>query len=336
MLDDHKYSVRRIVAYNHASPRHPAALYGPGGPARTYGVVTEVHLVEEPRHWEYTVRNLFIQEECRVPEGQIFHGADQGYLDLHRRDDIRWFHGLPEAARNNLKSPFWRTSLKQFVRTAIPRIRKREQEEEKARTEGRSLNLGPGDYVRVRGDLRPEMEPYRNLYAKVLAVSPADREDMDVPGGRHKILTSYHILLDTGDEADIYDVEVKTIYTTGGRTVILNWRAATFLAEAFGDDPPYDLRLEYLNGHVFTRTELVDMAADDLADLLARLLYAKGLITWEELPEKTERFSKSPPEYLVDQILAHSRFDMKQNRSLTDTEILQSRSEDDRLRELLG
>ena len=343
MLDDHKYSVRRIVAYSHANPQHPAEVYGPGGPERTYGVVTKVHLVQEPAQWEYTVRNLFTQEECRVPEGKILHGADRGYLDLHRRDDIRWSHGLPEAALEDPKSSFWRNSLRQFVRTAIPRIRKSEQEEEKARAEGRRLNLEPGDYIRVRGNLRPEMEPYHNLYAKILSVSPADREYMDIPrerqdmpAGRHRTLSSYHVLLDTGDETDIYDVEVKTIYTTRGRTVILNWRAATFLAEAFGDDPPYDLQLEYLNGHVFSRTELADMSTDDLADLLARLLYAKGLITWGELSEKMERFSKSPSEYLVDQILAHSRFDMQRNRPLTDTEIHQSRSEDDRLRSLLG
>jgi len=343
MLDDHKYSVKRIVAYSHASPQHPAAAYGTGGSERTYGVVAEVHLTEDPKHWEYTIRNLFTQEECRVPEEEIYHGADQEYLDLHRRDDIRWCHGLPEAARKDIRSPFWRSSLRQFVRMAIPRIRKSEQEEEKARIEGRSLNLGPGDYIRVRGNLRPEMEPHHNLYAKILAVSPADREYIDVPrgrqglsAGRHKIVTSYHVLLDTGEETDIYDVEVKTTYTRHGRTIILNWRAATFLAECFSDDPPYDVQLEYLNGHVFSRVELADMTTDDLAELLARLLYAKGLITQEELPEKIERFSKSPREYLVDQMLAYSRFDMQQNRPLTDAEIGQSRSEDDRLRGLLG
>ena len=46
MLDDHKYSLRRIVAYAHRDPEQPGAMYGPGGPERTYGIVTEVHRVE--------------------------------------------------------------------------------------------------------------------------------------------------------------------------------------------------------------------------------------------------------------------------------------------------
>ena len=343
MLDDHKYSLGRVVAYSHRDPEHPAAMYGPGGPERTYGLVTEVHLVKgEHPHWEYTIRNSFTGETRRVSEEEVFHGADQGYLDLRRRDGIAWLHGPPEAARNDTESRFWKRTLRQFVRTAIPKIREREQDEEKARAQGRSLDLAPGDYIKVRGDLRPETEPFHNLYAKILSASPADIAHLAIPhrkqgiaAGAHKVLLSYHVLLDSGDEADIYDVEVKTVYTTHGRTVILNWRAAAFLAEAFGDDSPYDPHLEYLSGHVFSRAELEEMPADDLADTLVRLLYVKGLITRDELPQKADSLSKAPFGYLVDQILDISRFDMMKNRPLTQAEIEQFRSEEERLRGLL-
>lgn len=341
MLDDHKYSLKRTVAYNHPDPERPAEQYGVGGPERTFGVIIEVYRVEdEPAHWEYAVKNSFTDEVRRVPESEVFHGADQAYLDLRRRDGIRWLHGPPEAARGNADSPFWRRTLRQFVRTAIPKIREREQDEKRARLEGRGLALGPGDYAKVRGDLRRETEPHHNLYAKILSVSPADIEHLQIPRGRgitpgtHKVQRKYHVLLDSGDEADVYDVEIKVIYTTHGRTVVLNWRAAAFLAEAFGDDPPYDLQLEYLDGHVFSRAELDGMSADDLADLLTRLLYAKGMITWEEFAHKADSLAKSPPGYLVDQMLDLSRFDRRQNRPLTDEEIEQARAEDARLRGL--
>lgn len=334
-MDDHKFSLNRIVAYPHDDPQHPDAVYGPGGPERTYGKVMEVrHTEGDQPHWEYTVRNSFTGEVRLLSEHRIYHGANRGYLDLHRRDGIPWLHGPPDAARNDTDNDFWKQTLKQFVRTAIPRIIEGEQDEEKGRSEGRNLNLGPDDYVRIRS-LRPETESCHNLYAKVLAVSAADRESMDVSGREHRVLLSYHVRLDSGREADVYDIEIKTVYTTLGRTVIQNWRAATFLADAFGDDPPYDLQLDYLNGHVFTRTELANMSSDDLADLLTRLLYVKGLILRDELEEKASRLMKSPAEYLVDQILDISRFDMKKNRPLTLSEIEDFRSQDVRLKDLL-
>ena len=342
MLDDHQYSLNRIVAYNHREPGNPIAVYGPGGPERTYGLITEVSLVgEEPPHWEYMIKNTFTGEESRVREEDIFHGANQGYLDIHRRDGIYWFQQPPTSARSNSESKFWKRTVRQFVRTSIPSIREREEEEERARDDGRSLPLGPGDYIKVRGDLRRDVERHHNMYAKVLSVSPADIEHMVIPrgkqgiaSGKHKVLLSYRVLLDDGTEADIYDVEVKAFYTTHGRTIILNWKATTFLAEAFGDDLPYDLQLEYLNGHVFSRPELADMSSDDLGDLLSRLLYVKGLITSDELVKKAELFSKSPHEYLVDQVLSVSRFDMKKNRSMTSDEIAEFRSGDDQLKHL--
>ena len=343
MLDDHKYSVNRIVAYTHQSPEHPAVVYGPGGPERTYGLVTDVRRVEDEKpHWEYTIRNSFTGEVCEAAEDRIFHGADRGYLDLYRREGIFWLQPPPESAINHADNRFWRSTLKQFVRTAIPKIRDREKEEERVRREGRSLPLGPGDYIKVRGDLRPETEPYHNMYAKVLSARPSDCAHIIVPKGRqglapgkHRILLTYDIQLDSGDQAAIYDVEVKTVYTTLGRTVILNWRAATFLAEAFGDEPPYDVRFEYLNGHIFSRAELEDMPAADLGPLLAHLLFAKGLVTREEFEQKFESLSEAPAAYLVDQILATSRFDAARNRPLTPAEIEESHSEDARLREII-
>ena len=334
-MDDHKYSLNRVVAYPHDDPERPDAVYGPGGPGRTYGKVVKVHRTEgDSPHWEYTVENSFTGEVRLLAEDRIYHGANRGYLDLHRRDGIPWLKGPPESARNDAENEFWKHTLREFVRTAIPGIIEREQDEEKVRSEGRNLNLGPGDYFRIQS-LRPETEHCHNLYAKVLSVSAADRESMDIGQRKHLVLLSYHVQADDGQEADVYDVEIKTVYTTLGRTVIQNWRAATFLADAFGDDPPYNLQLEFLNGHVFNRAELADLPSDDLADLLTRLLYVKGLILWDELGEKAERLAKSPAEYLVDQILDISRFDMKNNRPLTLSEIERFRSQDARLRDLL-
>ena len=343
MLDDHKYSLNRVVAYAHRDPEHPGVVYGPGGPERTYGVVIEVHRVEgESPGWEYAIANSFTAERRRVTEDEIFHGADQAYLDLYRRESIPWLRNPPDSAKNNIESRFWKHTLRQFVHTAIPKIVEREKIEESERVRGRNLDLGPGDYIRVRGDLRAEFEPHHNLYAKVLSVREADLRHMQIPRGkqglargRHKVLLAYRVLLDNGAEADIYDVEVKTVYTKRGRSIVLNWRAASFLAEAFGDSPPYDVRLEYLAGHVFSRAELEGVPVEGLADLLAQLLYVKGLLVREELPEKAESLAGSPPEFLVDQILDISRFDMSENRRLTDTEIERFHSDSSRLREML-
>jgi len=342
MLDDHKYSLRRIVAYAHRDPEHPGAMYGPGGAERTYGIVTEVHRVEgDDPHWEYTLANTLTGETRRVTEDEVFHGADQSYLDLRRRDGIPWLHQPPEAARNNEQSGFWKHTLDQFVRTAIPQIQERERHEERERVRGRDLGLAPGDYVRIRGDLRPEMAPHHNLYAKVISVSPAHIQHMEIPcaqhgasSSRYKVLFSYRVLLENGEETDAFDVEIKTVYTKQGRTVILNWRAATFLAETFGDDPPYELQFDYLNGHVFSRAEIENMSPSDLADLLARLLYVKGLLVWEELPQKAEALAKSATEFLVDQVLEMSRFDMSKNRRLTEEEIGSFHSDAARLSDL--
>ena len=336
MIDDYKYSLNRKVLYPHPNPEEPAELYGTGGPERTYGTITEVHLVDGgDHHWEYTISNSFTGEICRVREDSIFHGADRGYLDFQRRDDISWQKIPPETAKEDMGSDYWKRTLKQFVRTAVPNIIEREETEERTRTEGPNLPLAPGDYVKVRGDLRPEMETHRNLYAKILSASPADREHIETSDGcRYRVLSKYHVVLDTGDEVDIYDAEVKTVYTTHGRTVVLNWKAAAFLAEAFGDAPPHEIHMEYLNGHIFSRSELEGMIVEDLGNLLAHLLYTKGLISKEELEEKIEILSKSPNGYLIDQILTISRFNREENRPMTEKEIEKHRAEDQCLRRM--
>ena len=328
MVDDHKYSLGRTVAYRHPDPESAPDAYGPGGPERTSGVITGVELIEDDEPWwEYTIRNAFCDEVRRVRESDIFHGTDQGYLDLRRRDGIAWSAQPSQSG--------WQDALKQFIRDEIPKILQREEDDERARAEGRDLRLSAGDYIKVRGDLRAESAPIHNLYARVQSVSSPDRETLTLPGGPHKLRAAYHVLLEDGSEADIYDVEVKVAYTTHGRSTVLNWRAATFLAEAFGDDPPYDLQLDYLNTHVFTREELEGLSAHELADLLAGILYVKGQIMWEELSAKQESLAGSPETYLRDQILANSRFDMAQNRQLTPEEIAQVRDRGRRLRELI-
>jgi hypothetical protein len=343
MLDDHKFSLRRIVSYRHPDPGQPEIVYGPGGPERTYGRITDIYRVHgRNARWEYTVTNSFTGESCRVRESYIHHGADQGYLDLYRRESIPWLAGPPELARNDSENGYWRQTLKQFVRAAIPKIIEKERDEESERIHGRNLNLGPGDYFRVRGDLRPEIPPWHNLYAKVLSVRPSDIESMCIPKGRqgiaagkHRVVLRYSVLLDSGEDVDVYDVEIKTVYTKHSRGVVLNWRAAAFLAEAFGDDPPYDIQLEYLQGHVFTRAELQEMKPADLAELLARLLYAKGILVLDEFPRKAESLLNSRLEYLVDQILDVSRFDMHTNRPRSASEIARIQSEDTRLKGML-
>lgn len=343
MLDDHRYSLNRIVAYAHRDPQSPAEVYGPGGPERTYGVVVEIHEVggTSPR-WEYTIANSFTQEERRLTEDEIFHGADQPYLDLHRRDGIPWQRVPPESARDNADSRFWAHTLRQFVRAGIPRIVEREKLEEHERVHGRDLDLQPGDYVRVRGDLRPDKASVHNLYAKVLSASDADIRSVGVPPGTHglapgshKIRHSYHVLLDDGQETDVYDIEVKTVYTKRGRLLVVNWRAASYLAEAFGDDPPYDLQFDYIAHHIFSRAELRGLSSGELAEVLARLLYVKGLLTRDELEHKADALAASTTEFLTDQILELSRFDVSSNRRLTDDEIERFHRDSLRLRDML-
>ena len=323
MLDDHKFSLKRTVIYRHPDPEREPGEYGPGGPDRTSGVIIGVRLIEdEESWWQYTIRNILSDEVRDVPESDIFHGADLGYLDLRRRDGIAW----------SADGKSWPEALKQFIDTEIPKLLSREEEEERGRLEGRELHLSAGDYIQVRGDLRPESAPLHNLYAKVLSVNEPDTDSIN---SAHKVLAAYHVLLDNETEADVYDAEVKVVYTTHGRSTVLNWRAATFLAEAFGDDPPYDLQLDYLNGHVFTRAELETLSAHEMAELLTGILYVKGLITWEELPAKRESLAGSPETYLRDQLLANSRFDMERNRQLTPEEIAGVRAGDRRLRDLI-
>jgi len=344
MVDDHKYSIRRIVAYRHPHPEYDSSSYGPLGPDRTYGLILDVRLAgkDEPQ-WEYSIKNTFTGEVCTVPESEIFHGADREYLDLYRRESIFRSRESPthhpsEEARHK----YWRRALRHFLKTGIPKLRMREESEDRAREQGRDLQLDYGDYVRVRGDLRPEVEKYHGLYGKILSVSPSTVQFLEIgtgkaglAPGRYRILNTYHIRLDTGEEADFYDVEIKTVYTTHGRRDILNWRAACFLAEAFGDELPYQPELEFLSGHIFTRSELEEKTNEELAELLIKMLFVKGQATIEELNEKRDFLERSPRTYLVDQILAVSRFDMSKNRPLTDDEIQATLLAEARLKDLL-
>ncbi|MHB0999499.1 MAG: hypothetical protein ACYC27_09655 [Armatimonadota bacterium] len=342
-MDDYKYSIERLVVYTHENPEHANTAYGPGGPERSYGIVMDVHMIDgDQPHWEYTIRNQFTEEERRVNEEIVYHGADCGYLDINRHDGIVWTSPLPQSARDDAESSYWKRTLEQFVKTDIPRIREREIEDERSKVEGRQLDLESGDYIKIRGDLRYGMDSCHNLYAKILSVSNSDFDYFDIPeerkgisSGKHRVLRSYHVRLENGTETDIYDIEIKAFYTTNGRNVVLNWRAATFLAEVLGDDPPYELQLEYLCSHIFSRVELGDISQEDLGNLLAYLLYSKGLIVYEDIASKSDQLTKSPRAYLVDQILAISRFDMKLNRSMTGDEIEYRRLQDDRLRDLL-
>lgn len=333
MVDDHKFSLNRTVAYRHPDPEHEANDYGPGGPERTSGVIIGVRLVEDGvTGWRYTIRNIRCDEVREVAESDIFHGTDERYLDLRRRDGIAWSVSPSDPVDGRTAGRDYQGSLNQFIKNDIPKLLRREEDEERAIAEGRDLHLAAGDYIKVRGDLRPEAAPFHNLYAKILSVADSDVEKIN---STHKVRAAYHVLLDNGTEADIYDPEVKVVFTTDGRATVLNWRAAVFLAEAFDDDPPYDLQLDYLNGHVFSRAELENLCGQDLSDLLAAILYVKGLITWGELPDKRESLAKSPAAYLRDQILAYSRFDMAQNRQLTPEEVARVRAADQRLRDLI-
>ena len=84
-------------------------------------------------------------------------------------------------------------------------------------------------------------------------------------------------------EYRIYDPEIKLYYTANARATILNWRAATFLAESFQDPPPYKLDYAYLEDHIFSREELESMSYDELVRTFAQMLYARGRIGLRDL-----------------------------------------------------
>ena len=72
MLDDHKYSLGRLVVYRHHEPKLPRQSYGHHGHERTVGEILRVDMDPSPTpHWVYTVRNVRNQELSTVREEQV-------------------------------------------------------------------------------------------------------------------------------------------------------------------------------------------------------------------------------------------------------------------------
>jgi hypothetical protein len=330
-MDDHKYSVGRVVVF-----RLDGAPGKSGRSARkASGTILQVDLADD--HWLYTIERQRAKQRMQVREEDVLYGVigrkkpERADADTEERQE-RVAGILGRAATDS--------ALVDFLRTTVRDLVKREELEETERREGRDLPLAAGDYIRIRGDLRPEMEPYHNYYGKILEVMAADITTLrtspqhDQPQ-TYAVTKKYLAIMDEGSQVEIYDPEIKLFYTANGRSTILNWRAATFLAEAFGDDPPYRLEFSYLEDHIFTRDELKDMTTEQLAQLLASILYVKGHMGWRDLQQPDELARLSQP-YLLDSVLAASRFDQRRNRAMTPAEIEEKRKQVDDLRRLLG
>jgi len=341
MLDDHKYSVGRLVVYRHLDPKLPRQSYGYYGHERTVGEILAVEVESDPEpHWVYTIRNVRNQELTRVDEDLIKFATSMGN-HWHRHpqriaataEDGALAEMIAKALANPDRANLLSASLKDLIR--------KEELAAKAYRDGPNLPVGPGDYIRVRGDLRPESEPLHNHYAKIVAVEPADIAGIENPEAKpgqprlFRTLKKYRIISSEGIEAEIYDVEIKLFYTAHSRKTVLNWRAATLLAEAFGDDPPYNVEYDYLAEHIFTREELKPMKRSELANLLASILYAKGKMGWREYQRRGQIFAGMPRSHLTDQILEISRFDSRKNRLMSPEEIEAKRRAGMRLRKLL-
>ncbi len=341
MLDDHKFSMGRLVVYRHTDPKLPRQSYGHYGHERTVGEILEVEVdpCPEPR-WVYTVRNLRNQEITRVEEDQVKFATSVGnHWRKHpqqiaaRVEDGALAEMIAKALTNPDRAGLLRSSLGDLLR--------KEELAAKAYRDGPNLPIHVGDYVRVRGDLRRESEPLHNHYAKILSVEPADIAGIENPSAKpgqarlYRTLKKYRIISSEGIETDIYDAEIKLFYTAHGRKTILNWRAATLLAEAFSDDPPYNLEYDYLAGHVFTRDELKPMKRAELAQLLASVLYVKGKMGWRDYQRRGHFFTGTPKSHLIDNVLEISRFDSRRNRLMTREEIATRQQEGYRLRRLL-
>ena len=331
MIDDYKYSVGRTIVYRHSDPTGSETDYGRFGANRTIGVIREVHQGSPPDHiWIYTVENLKTGETVRVPELEI-HYTTFGKKERHGRRSRADARQLAKAITDALLG----TRTSSHFGTSVYELMLREESEARAKQEGSALPIQKGDYIRVRGDLRPDLESYHNHYAKVMESEEPDIAGIETRNGVYKVIRKYRVLLDDGSERDIYDPEIKLYYTADGRKTILNWRAAMFLSEAFMEEPPYSLEYSYLENHVFTREELETMPPEGLASLLAALLYVKGRIGLRDFQQKGRHLDGIPREHLVDSILAISRFDMRKNRYLTPREIEDEKKDTFKLRRLL-
>lgn len=339
MLDDYKYSIGRLVVYRHHEPKLPRQSYGQQGSDRTIGEVLEVDLVPKPApHWVYVIENVRNGEVCRVDESAIIFATGVGKKLSRKAVERKAEDGaLAEAIARALSNPD-RGSL---LRATLKDLLLREESEAQAHIEGPRLPVSKGDYIRVRGDLRPEMEILHNHYAKVLSVEDTDIAGIENPSAKpgqptmFRTLKKLGVITSEGVRADIYDAEVKLFYTANGRATILNWRAATLLAEVFGDQPPYKLEYEYLADHVFTREELRRKTRTELAQMLASLLYVKGRMGYRDHQRRNAFFAGTPKNHLIDSILQASRFDARRNRAMTSEEIARHQQQAYKLRRLL-
>lgn len=341
MLDDYKYSIGRLVVYRHPDPRLPRQSYGHYGHEKTVGEITAVDMVPHPEpHWIYSIRNVRNQEVTRIPEDQIKFATAAGKQwkknprELSSRiEDGALAEMIVKALSNPERASLLRSTLRDFIA--------KEEMAAKASRDGADLPLYSGDYIRIRGELRRELEPLHNHYAKILSVEPTDIagiENAQLKPGQprlYRTLKKYNVLSSEGVEAEVYDAEVKLFYTANGRKTILNWRAATLLAEAFGDEPPYNIEYEYLMEHIFTREEIKGSKRAELAQILASLLYVKGRMGLRDYQRRNQFFAGTPKSHLIDNILEASRFDARRNRLMTQEEIVSQQQECFKLRRLL-
>ena len=342
MLDDYKYSIGRLVVYEHTNPTLPRQSYGQHGHERTIGEVLAVDMIPIPQpHWLYTIRNIRNGEMSKAEEGRIKFATSAGKqwkknprkVSERKAEDGALAELIAKALSNPERESLLRSTLKEMIY--------KEEMAAKVAREGAVLPVYPGDYIRVRGDLRKDIESLHNHYAKVLSVDSADIagiENPDWKAGQPRVfrtLKKYKIITSECQEMDVYDAEIKLFYTANGRKTILNWRAATLLAETFGDEPPYKLEYEYLAEHVFTREELGSMKRSELAQTLASILYVKGKLGWRDYQRRNAYFAAVPKTHLIDNVLEASRFDARRNRLMTDEEITCRQKECFKLRRLL-
>lgn len=339
MLDEYKYSIGRLVVYRHSDPKLPRQSYGHHGSERTIGEVLAVDIVPSPEpHWVYTIQNVRNGEVSQVEEPAILFATGAGKKPVREMADRKAEDGaLAEAIARALSNPERQTFLTSTLRDML----RREELQSKAHREGPQLPIAVGDYIRIRGDLRPDMVELHNHYAKVLSVKDSDIAGIENPSAKpgqptvFRTLRMFDIISSEGLKGEVYDAEVKLFYTAHGRSMILNWRAATLLAEAFGDPAPYKVEYEYLADHVFTRDELRRKTRGELVQTLGSLLYVKGRMGWRDYQRRTTFFAGTPKSHLIDNILQASRFDARRNRDMTAEEIAQRRQEAYKLRRLL-
>ncbi len=339
MLDDYKYSIGRLVVYRHPDPRLPRQSYGHYGHERTVGEIIGVELVTTPHpHWLYSIKNARNREIAGVVEDQIrFATSTIGDWKKTARNNRAEDGALAEMIAKALSNPerevILRSTLRDFLR--------KEELAARASREGAHLPLQAGDYIRIRGDLRRETQPLHNHYAKILAVGPSDIAGIENPyakPGQPKLFRTvrrYRVMSAERVESEIYDAEIKLFYTANGRKTLLNWRAATLLAEAFDDPAPYHVDFDYVAEHIFTREELKESKRPDLVQLLAALLYVKGKIGLRDYQRRNQFLAAAPKSHLLDNILELSRFDARQNRFMTPEEIAARQQEYLKLSKLL-